>query len=369
MINIIDKLKSFFGRNGTEKNKLFFNEDSRDDSNSSADKKSGFTENLILTVSPSPHIRSENTTAVIMFQVIIALTPALIWSVCFFGNRALALIIISVFSCVLFELWYQLLLKRPVMIKDLSAVVTGILIAMNLPVTASLWIPVAGAFFAIVIVKQLFGGIGKNIVNPAIAARIFIFSSWTSDIANIPAETIKFPWPEISIDAVATATPLTALKNGTLPDIKIMDLLLGNHAGVIGEIPKLLLILGGIFLIVTHVISWHIPVSFIGTVALVTFLFPQYPIAIDFMIYELLSGGLIIGAFFMATDYTTSPITNRGKIIYGVGCGLITIFIRYFGGYSEGVSFGIMIMNLLVWYIDRFTKPQRFGGRNVDAKK
>ena len=366
--NIIKKLFSFFYPAGEAADETGRSDDIEDTAADNG-QQTDFTKDLLLTVSPSPHIRSGNTTSGVMFDVIIALTPAIIWAVFMFGMRALTLTVISVLSCVLFELWYQLLMKRPVMIGDLSAVVTGILIAMNLPVSASLWVPVAAAFFAIVIVKQLFGGIGKNIVNPAIAARVFIFSSWTSEISVIPAISERFSWSAVSVDAVASATPLSALKSGTLPNIPIFDLLIGNHSGVIGEISALLLLAGGFYLLVRRVITWHIPAAFIGTVAAVSFFFPAYPSPFEFTVYELLSGGLILGAVFMATDYTTSPITRTGKLIYGVGCGLITVFIRYFGGYSEGASFGIMIMNLFVWYIDRFTKPVRFGGKNADAKK
>lgn len=336
--------------------------------------KKGFTEDLMLTVSPSPHIKSPDNTRGIMLDVLVALTPALIWGVYIFGWRVLTLTVISVASCVLFEWWYQLIMRKPVTVGDLSAVVTGVLIAFNLPVTASLWLPVAGAFFAIVLVKQLFGGIGCNVVNPAIAARVFIFSSWTTQIATIPQPFQRFSAWAISIDtseaadAIASATPLASLKAGELPNVSFFDLLIGDCPGVIGEVSALLLIAGGLYLLVRRVITWHIPVAFIGTVALLTYLFPLYPVSLSFMLYELLSGGLMLGAIFMATDYSTSPVTTRGRLIYGVGCGLITVFIRYFGAYTEGVSFAIMIMNLFVWYLDRFTKPVRFGGAAKDAK-
>lgn len=321
-----------------------------------------FTDNLLLTVSPSPHIKSTDSTRVIMLDVLVALTPALIWAVYMYGWRALTLTVVSVVSCVLIELWYQLIMRKPVTVGDLSAAVTGLLIALNLPVTASLWIPVLGALFAIVLVKQLYGGIGKNIVNPALAARIFIFSSWTKEISVIPELFTNWSASAVSVDAVSAATPLALLKDGIMPEISLFDLLIGNCPGVIGEISTLLLMAGGIYLLVRRVITWHIPVAYISSVAIVTYLLPRHALSMQFMLYQILGGGLILGAIFMATDYTTSPITTRGKIIYGVGCGLITVLIRYFGGYSEGVSFAIMIMNLLVWYLDRFTKPVRFGG-------
>jgi electron transport complex protein RnfD len=353
-------------------------DDKRDIINESADNKapaetaaertSRFTENLLLTVSPSPHIKSADSTRLVMLDVLVALTPALIWSVYIFGWRALMLTVISVASCVLFELWYQLIMHRPVTAGDLSAAVTGVLIAFNLPVTASLWVPVAGAFFAIILVKQLFGGIGKNIVNPALAARIFIFSSWTNEITTIPQPFEKFSPAAISVDAVASATPLATLRTGVVPELSLFDLLIGNHAGVLGEVSALLLIAGGLYLLVRRVITWHIPVAFFISVAIVTYFFPLTPLPFQFMLYQLLSGGLMLGAIFMATDYSTAPMTSRGKLIYGAGCGLITVLIRYFGGYTEGVSFAIMIMNLMVWYLDSFTKPVKFGGKNAKTK-
>lgn len=327
-----------------------------------------FTENLLLTVSPAPHIKNADNTRVIMLDVLVALTPALIWAVYIFGWRALTLTVVSVVSCVLFELWYQLIMHRPVTTGDLSAAVTGVLIAFNLPVSSSLWIPVAGAFFAIVLVKQLFGGIGKNIVNPAIAARVFIFSSWTKEISVIPAPFAHWSATAVSVDAVASATPLASLKAGAMPDISLFDLIIGNCPGVIGEVSALLLVAGGLYLLVRHVISWHIPFAFIATVAVITYFFPLHSLSMQFMLYQLFSGGLMLGAIFMATDYTTSPMTERGKLIYGAGCGLITVLIRYWGGYTEGVSFAIMIMNLMVWYLDSFTKPVRFGGAVKNAK-
>jgi len=320
-----------------------------------------------LTVSPSPHIKSPETTATVMLDVIIALLPALAWGVYVFGLRALAISLVSVGACIGFEAAAQFVMGRPVTISDLSAAVTGLLLAMNLPVTVPLWMPVVGAFFAIVVVKQLFGGIGKNFVNPALAARVFLFS-WASEMTTfqLPGKTISSLAVTLDgADIVAGATPLASLKAGQLPDTNIFDMLIGNVGGCIGEVSSLLLIAGGIYLIFfRHVITWHIPVSYIGTVAVLTFLFPQHGgVALDFMLTELLAGGLMIGAIYMATDYATSPVTTYGRLIYGVGCGAITVLIRYFGSYPEGVSFSILIMNMLVWYIDRLTIPRRFGGK------
>lgn len=312
-----------------------------------------------LSVSASPHIKGYETTRTIMLDVVIALIPACIWGVYVFGLRSLWMILVSVSASVAFELVFELITKRSITVGDLSAVVTGLLIALNLSVSVPLWIPVAGAFFAIVVVKQIFGGIGKNIVNPALAARVFMFA-W-------PSEMGTFTEP-LQADVIAGATPLTTLKSGALPDIKLADMFFGNISGCIGEVSTLLLIAGGVYLLIRRVISWHIPVAYLGTAALLTLIFPQAGNGVQFMLYELLSGGLMLGAIFMATDYVTSPITKLGKIIFGVGCGLITVFIRYFGNYPEGVSFSILIMNLLVWYIDKATWPRKFGGKNSAGK-
>lgn len=321
----------------------------------------------MLTVSPSPHIKSSESTATIMLDVIIALIPAFIWGIYVFGIRALAVMAVSIAACVGFEAAAQFLLHRPVTIGDLSAAVTGLLLAMNLPVSVPLWMPVVGAFFAIVVVKQLFGGIGCNFVNPALSARVFLLS-WASEMTAFSAdgEKVTSLAPVLAEgDIVASATPLASLKAGELPAETIFDMLLGNHAGCIGEVSSLLLLAGGIFLLVRRVITWHTPVAYLGTVAILTFLFPQHGgVAVEFVFYELLAGGLMLGAFFMATDYATTPVTPAGRLIFGVGCGLITVLIRYFGSYPEGVSFSILVMNLLVWYIDKVTMPRRFGGKS-----
>ncbi len=325
----------------------------------------------MLTVSPSPHITSPDTTATVMFDVILALLPAFLWGVYVFGIRALAVMAVSVIACVGFEAAAQFLLHRPVTIRDMSAVVTGLLLAMNLPVSVPLWMPVVGGFFAIVVVKQLFGGIGCNFVNPALAARVFLFS-WASEMTAFSAdgEKVTSLAPVLAEgDIVASATPLASLKAGQIPPETIIDMFLGQHAGCIGEVSALLLLAGGIFLLYQRVITWHIPVAYLGTVALMTFIFPQNAgMPVEFMLYELLAGGLMLGAFFMATDYATSPVTPVGRLIFGAGCGLLTVLIRYFGAYPEGVSFSILVMNLLVWYIDKATMPRRFGGKS-DGKK
>ncbi|GHU34764.1 electron transport complex subunit D [Clostridia bacterium] len=331
----------------------------------------------LLTVTSSPHVRSAESTTALMTDVIIAMIPALIWAIYIFGFRALSLTVISVISAVAAEYLYQKIMKKPVTVSDLSAVVTGILIAFNLPVNVPLLLPIIGSAFAIIIVKQLFGGIGKNIVNPAIAARIFLFLSFSQYMSKYfkvdgivkklsPFTIDVMSGPQAAVDAIIGATPLAS----NAPEIDFFTLFLGQKGGCIGEISILLLLAGGIYLLIRRVITWHIPVSFIGVVAIITFLFPHTPDQVGFMLTQILSGGVVLGAFFMATDYVTSPLTSVGKLIFGAGCGLITIFIRYFGAYPEGVSFSIMIMNLFVWYIDKATKPVKFGGevKNVAQK-
>ncbi len=320
-----------------------------------------------LTVSPSPHLRNPENISSIMLDVIIALIPAMFWGVYVFGWRALLLCVLSVGCSVGFEAAVEMLLHRNVTIGDLSAVVTGLLLCMNLPVSVPLWMPVVGAFFAIVVVKQIFGGIGKNFMNPALAARVFLFSSWAGYMSRFPQAGQKVNDLAVVLgdaDIVAGATPLASLKNGSLPDTNLFDSIIGNTGGCIGEVSSLLLIAGGVYLLIRRVITWHTPVAYIGTVALLTYLFPRTGgVAVDFMLAEIFAGGLMLGAIFMATDYATSPITKNGRLLYGVGCGLITVLIRFFGSYPEGVSFAILVMNLLVFYIDRLTVPRRFGGK------
>lgn len=320
----------------------------------------------LLTVSPSPHIKGADTTRSIMLDVIIALTPPLIFACYIFGMRSLTITLISVLSCLLAEGIFNLILKRRQTIGDLSAVVTGILLAYNLPVTVPLWLPALGAIFAIVVVKGLFGGIGKNVVNPALAARIFLFMSFPDLMSRyLPVGSRLGAFASVAeADLLAGATPLAKLKQGVMPDISLPDLIIGNCPGVIGEVSSLLLIAGFIYLMVRKVITWHIPVAYVGSVALICWLLPSSSAFIphEFMLSQIFSGGLLLGAIFMATDYVTSPITRTGRLIFGVGCGVITVFIRYFGGYNEGVSFAILIMNLLVRYIDNFTRPTKFGG-------
>ena len=318
---------------------------------------------LTLTISSSPHVHSKITTAVIMRDVIIALIPALIAAVWFFGFRALTLTLVSAAGCVFFEWGYRKLLNKPQTVGDWSAVVTGVLIAFVCPVSLPFWTVLIADFFAIVLVKQLFGGIGMNIVNPALAARAFLFSwpslmsgSWVKPGTWLPA------FSAASVDGLTSATPMEALAAGQLPTDSLFDLFMGKVGGSMGEISALALLLGGLYLVVTRVISLRIPLAYLLTVAVITFLFPLGGCArVDWMLCQLLSGGLLLGAIFMATDYTTSPITRGGQIAFGIGCGLLTVALRYFGSYVEGVSYAILIMNCCVGFFDKLGIPRRFG--------
>ena len=327
-------------------------------------------ENAKLTVSSSPHIRSSVDTRRIMLDVIIALLPALVASVIFFGLRALLMTVISVAACVFFEWGYRKLMKKPNSIGDLSAVITGMLLAYCMPVSAPYWLTIVGALFAIVIVKQLYGGIGKNFLNPALAGRAFLMASWPVWMTTWMAPRSYESIANFGADAVTAATPMANLHVGALPTASILDMFLGNVGGCLGEVSALALILGGAYLVIRGVISLRIPLSYLLTVAVLTFIFPKGGASnLEWMLSNLLGGGLMLGAIFMATDYATSPITPKGQLIFGIGCGLLTVFIRYFGSYSEGVSYAILIMNILVWLIDKLTLPRRFGVTREDMRK
>lgn len=313
-----------------------------------------------------PQVRAKRGTREIMLDVIIALLPALAVGIWQFGAAALIPVLSSVLSCVFFEWGYRKLLKKDSSVGDLSAVVTGLLLAMVLPAGAPWWIPVIGAFFAIVFVKQLYGGIGKNFLNPALAGRAFLFASY----ATVMTKWLT-PNSLSMLDATTMATPLSYMKAGApLPEyFDYASMFLGKMPGCLGEISVLALLIGGVYLIARKVISWHIPVSFIGTVAVLTLIFGHegYSNA-DWMVCNLLSGGLMLGAIFMATDYSTSPVTAPGRLIYGFGCGALTVLIRVFGGFPEGVSFAILIMNCCAWFLDKLTPPRQFGVSKEDLK-
>lgn len=306
-----------------------------------------------LLVTPSPHLQGEDTTKGIMLDVVIALFPAIIASGIFFGVKAITTIIICVVSCVLFEFVSRKVMKREQTIGDFSAVVTGILLAFNLPATISPVYAVIGSAVAIVVVKQMFGGIGNNFVNPAITARIVLMVSFPVAMSNWVQ---PFYYKTVTGDAVTTATPLPLITSGEdmgLPSI--LDMFIGNTPGCLGETSALALILGGIYLVVRRVISPVIPCVFIGTVALGSWIFGSDPL------YSILSGGVMLGAIFMATDYTTSPLTKWGRVIFAFGCGMITVLIREFAALPEGVSYSIILMNILTPLIERITMPKPFG--------
>ena len=318
-----------------------------------------------LTISSSPHVHSPVTTQTIMRDVLIALAPALVGSVYFFGLRALLVTLVSVAACVFFEWIYDKLAKIPCKIYDLSAAVTGVLLAFVCPVTIPLWCIIVGDFFAIIVVKQVFGGIGRNIVNPALAARAFMFS-WPALMTSWVAPGLQ---NLVKVDAVSTATPLAQMGQGVLPQASVLDMFRGNVGGCIGETSALLLLVGLVYLLIRKIISLRIPVAFIGTVAVLTFLFPQGNGNVQWMASQLFSGGLFLGAIFMATDYVTSPVTKLGQVVFGIGCGVLTVVIRYFGGYPEGVSYAILIMNLCVVLLDRIGRPKKFGAPKKEGKK
>ncbi len=320
-----------------------------------------------LNVSSSPHIRNAVTTPKIMLDVIIALMPSTIAGIYFFGTSAALLILATVLASVVFEYIIRKLLKRSNTIGDLSAVVTGLLLALNLPPELPIWMAVVGAFFAIVIVKQLFGGLGNNFVNPALTARAILLVSfgakmsiWSEPIRRLTAFAAD-AGSGATVDVSTYATPLGALKGGgELPSM--LDMFLGSIGGCIGETSALALIIGGIYLISRGVIKWHIPVIYSGTVALMAWVLGPEGIFTGNALFHVLAGSLLIGAFFMATDYTTSPMTKKGITIYAVGCGLLTILFRLYTGMPEGVTYAILLMNVATPIIDRFTKPKQFGG-------
>lgn len=303
-------------------------------------------------VSGTPHVRSKESIQSIMRDVIIALVPATAAGIYYFGVRALILIVASIVSAVFFEWLYEKLLKKPVTISDLSAVVTGLLLAMNLPAAAPIWVAIVGSAFAIIFAKQLFGGLGQNFINPALAGRAFLLASYPTEMTTWSVPT------GLGADAATYATPLAQLKAGTL-DASIGQLAWGQVGGTIGETCAIALIIGFIYLLYKHVISWKIPVIYVATVFVLFALIGRHGVRMP--VHEIFAGGLMLGAIFMATDYASSPVTPKGQIIFALGCGLLTYLIRTFGGYPEGVSYSILIMNLCVPLIERFTEPTIFG--------
>ncbi|MDO5724888.1 MAG: RnfABCDGE type electron transport complex subunit D [Tissierellia bacterium] len=322
------------------------------------EKKVLNTENQILgsdlRISMGPHIKDTNTTTKLMLDVIIALIPAIIGSVYFFKLKAVILLLTCVLSCVVFEGLTQKVLKKPIRIKDLSAVVTGILLAFNLPADAPVWMAVFGSACAIILIKECFGGIGFNFINPALGARAMLMASWPRIMGTY-----------VSPDGLSGPTPLQLIKAGTEAKLPpIFDMAMGNIGGVIGETSAILLAIGGLYLIIRKVIDWETPVIYIATTAI---LLPLLGVDISLMPYEILGGGLFLGAIFMATDYATSPMTKQGKIVFALGCGILTALIRTKGQMPEGVSYAILLMNVFTPTIDKFMKSRVFG--EVKVKK
>lgn len=306
-----------------------------------------------LTVSSSPHVWSENSTSNIMLDVVIALLPATVGAVYFFRLNAAMLIALAIITAVLTEMVIQKIRKQPITIGDYSAVVTGLLLVLNIPASAPWWIPVVGSIFAIAVVKQLFGGLGQNFMNPALAARIMLMLSWTDQMTQ---------WVKPGADAVSGATPLSFVKGLTSVPSKapdLYDVIVGNIAGSMGETSAILLILGGLYLIYRGVISPKVPAIFIGTVAVITLIAGGFDV--NFMLYHIFAGGLMIGAIFMATDYSSSPVTAKGKVFFALGCGIIASMIRLYGAYPEGVGFSILLMNVAAPLIEKYTAPRVFG--------
>ncbi len=305
-----------------------------------------------LTVASSPHIRGNFRTSRLMLDVVIALIPALIVSTFVLGLRSLSVVLVSVVAALATEYVYSLVTRTRNTVIDCSCLVTGLLLAMTLPVTAPLWLVAVGSVFAILVVKILCGGLGQNVFNPALLARAFM-------LFICPAQMVRYV--EAGVDGVSSATPLHHMVMPALPEESILDMFLGNCPGSIGEISALALILGGIYLAARKVISPRIPLAYLGTVAVVTLVFHKTDAPVQWMLYSLLSGGVMLGAIFMATDYATSPATPWGQILYGIGCGVLTVVFRYFGLFPEGVTYAILLMNALVWVLDRYTSPRRFG--------
>ena len=330
--------------------------------------------NLKLIATSNPHIRSNETTRSIMLDVIIAMLPALAFAIFNFGLRALTLTAVSVVACIFWEWLYRKLMKKPQSIGDLSCVVTGMLLAFVCPVQMPYWMIIIGDFFASVVVKQLFGGIGKNFLNPALAGRAVLLASYAGTMTSwVDPAAGKAAIIGSNADVVTTATPLAIMKTGDFAELMatygVDEMFIGQIPGSLGEVSAVALLIGGAYLIWRKVINWQTPVAYIATVAVLTFLFPKQGTGLEWMLYSVFGGGLFLGAFFMATDYATSPVTKKGQLIFGIGCGLFTVLIRYFGSYNEGVCYSIMVMNLCVALIDKYTKPTRFGVVKSDKKE
>ncbi len=322
----------------------------------------------MFNVSPSPHVFSEDSTTSIMRDVIIALVPASVFGIYNFGIKALLMILTCIVACLLTEYIYERAMKLPLTTGDLSAVVTGLLLGLNMPVNAPLWMGAVGGIFAILVIKMLFGGIGQNFMNPALGARVFLVISFGSTMSNFSVARLGIAAPGITdylthgalaVDGITGATPLTALKAGE--SVNVLNMFLGNTGGAIGETSTFALIIGGVYLIIKKVIKWTIPVSYLGSFVIFMAIFGGQGLDPSFLLAHLCGGGLMIGAIFMATDYTTSPITDRGRVVYGIILGIMTGVFRVYSNSAEGVSYAIIFSNLLVPIIDKYVRPRTFG--------
>lgn len=320
-----------------------------------------------LNVTSSPHIRGKDRTERIMLDVCLALLPAVAAGTFFFGLRALLLVLVSVASALAAEWLLCLVRRQHNTLSDGSAAVTGLLLALTLPASVPYWIPALGAVFAILCVKGLFGGLGQNFFNPALAARAFLLLLWPVWMVRYPAQGTRLPVFGTTVDFASSATPLHHMQMPAVPDLSLGELLLARVGGTIGEVSALALLLGAGWLLARRVISIRIPGAFLGTVAVLTLVFSRGQDPLDWMVYSLFSGGVLLGAFFMATDYTTSPVTARGQLLYGLGCGALTMFFRYYGLFPEGFTYAILVMNACVWLLDRHTAPIRFGTKKGGA--
>ena len=313
-----------------------------------------------LTVSSAPHIRSGDTTRRTMLDVLIALIPALIAAVILFGLRALVLTVISAAVCVVVELLYCLVTRRKSTVGDLSAVVTGVLLAFSLPASCPYWVVAVGDAFAIIVVKGFIGGLGQNVFNPALGGRALIMLFWPATITRYGTEAVD-AFNFGAVDIVSSSTPLQTMARPALPEASLLDMFLGKIGGCIGEVCTQALLIGLVYLLVRRVISWRIPVAYIGTMAVLTLVFYKTDNALTWMLYSIMGGGAMLGAIFMATDYVTSPTLPSAQLVYGIGCGALTVLFRYFGLFPEGVTYAILIMNACAWALDRAVPVKRFG--------
>ncbi|MDO5806266.1 MAG: RnfABCDGE type electron transport complex subunit D [Eubacteriales bacterium] len=323
-----------------------------------------------VVITSSPHIKSKEDTKSIMLDVLLALIPSLALSTYVFGLRAILMTAVSIIACMVFEAIYDKIVGKENTVTDLSAAVTGVLLAFVCPVTLPYWMLIIGDGIAIIFAKCIFGGLGKNFINPALAGRAFLLASWPVAMTTWVAARSHVGLGSTA-DVVSTATPMAILKGSAEGDLpSVMSVFLGVTGGSMGEVSAALLLVGGIYLLVRKVITIHIPASYILTVAVLAAIFPAEGYGhLEYMLYAIFGGGLMLGAIFMATDYSTTPVSKKGQIVFGIGCGLLTTMIRFFGGYPEGVCYSILLMNTTVWLIDKYTRPTKFGAPAKQKKE